>query len=91
MTNCFCERDSRAPTFGLARSRSAGGEVGLGAVVGLEGGDAGDDGVVAPCLGVGGRIGWRREDGGDGADEVVLGVGGEGVGEVGGCGHGGWL
>ena len=54
-----------------ARSRSAGGEAGLGAVVGLEGGDAGDDGVVAPCLGVGGRIGWRREDGGDGADEVV--------------------
>ena len=74
-----------------ARSRSAGGEVGLGAVVGLEGGDAGDDGVVAPGLGVGGRIGWRREDGGDGSDEVVLGVGGEGVGEVGGCGHGGWL
>ncbi len=91
MANCFCERDSRALTFGLARSRSAGGEVGLGAVVGLEGSDTGDNGVVAPGLGVRGRIGRRREDGRDGSDELVRGVGGEGVGEVGGCGHGGWL
>ena len=63
VTNCFCERDSRAPTFGVTRFRSAGGEVGLGAVGGPERGDPGDEGVVATGLGGRGTGRAAEEDG----------------------------
>ena len=60
-----------------------GGEFDLGAALGLEVGDAGDEGVVATGLGRRQRwIGRRGEDADGVADDVVVGVGGEGVGEV---------
>ena len=59
-----------------------GGELDLGAALGLEVGDAGDEGVVATGLGVRRRVGRRGEDADGVADDVVVGVGGEGVGEV---------
>lgn len=64
-----------------------GGEVVLDVVSRLERGDTGDEGVVAAGLGAGEVIG-RRENGVEGSDEVVLGVGWEDVGEIVGCGNG---
>ena len=64
-----------------------GGDIGLGGVVRREGGDAGDDGVVAaaPLRGI---VGERRRQGGaKGVDQVAIGVGLEQVGD-GGVGSG---
>ena len=60
-----------------------GGQFGLDGVVRAEGGDPGDDGLLAEGGGFRGGVGRRREGVGEGAHEIGVGVGGEAVGEVG--------
>ena len=74
----------------LAGGDDLGGEDRLGGVIGAERGDLGDDRVVA-VLPIDGGFGWWREGSAEIVEQVVVGLGGEGVGEgVGVDGGGVW-
>ena len=82
----------------LGGNDEIGGEFGLDHVVRAEGGDPGDDGLLAEGGGFRGVVGERWEAAGEGSDEIGVGFRGEAVGEVvrgdedvGGVGHGGGM